>query len=871
MSDSKPTLEELWKAADFAPNPQQRQAIEYVGGPLYLTAGPGSGKTRVLLWRTLNLLVYHDIRPEEIFLSTFTEKAALQLQEGLRALLGYVTERTGKYYDLANMYIGTLHSLCQRIIADRRFSPDRQRPEAPLLMDELSQYLYLYRDGTWKSLVSSVGWKDANTEINTFLGKRPSVSRHQAVSNCISLFNRLSEECLDPDKARKQVSDPSLRKLIDLYALYRQSLQTSQPCLTDFSLLQQAALRTLTASTTGTTSSVPKHAFHHVIIDEYQDTNTIQERLILKLASDHKNVCVVGDDDQALYRFRGATVENFVDFPERCRKHLGIDPKVIPLETNYRSRRRIVTFYSDFITHPTCDWRIGRTKSLYRVAKNLNAHRQDAGVSVIASDPDGPEEVCREVATLVKRILRAGKVDDPNQIAFLYPSLKSPQVRRMKEALEKGGLKVYAPRAGTFLEVDEAVQMLGLFMHVFGAPERGDMPGADYANFHDWVDTANSTATALLSSDATLDHYVRERREEIALAIRDYQSLARVSELRAWNVNGPYNPDTMKPLLAAAKGLSERAKKVILSPYVERLVRGRAAMGRPFTLRYLILRATSLDWNVLDLFYRLCGFRHFRKVFDSAQGGKDEGPICNLSLLSQYLARFLDEYNVSVLSAEFLADDKFQRVFFASYLYALFRRGESEYEDAEDPFPRGRIPFLTIHQAKGLEFPIVILGNPRKNNNRPQRIEEVIFPLLKRVGEPLQRMAEFDVLRMFYVGLSRAKNLLVVAHYAGRGQHVNEPFASMLDTTFPRIRQFDVESLPKSELHEDELPKTYSYTGDFLLYKRCPREYMVFRKYEFAPSRSQTMFFGSLVHQTIDDLHQHLIALKEVHEHQPTA
>src|SRR5206468_9403733 len=99
-------------------------------------------------------------------------------------------------------------------------------------------------------------------------------------------------------------------------------------------------------------------------------------------------------------------------------------------------------------------------------------------------------------------------------------------------------------------------------------------------------------------------------------------------------------------------------------------------------------------WNVLDLFYRVCGFRHFRKMFDQAESVKrDEGPICNLSLLSQYIARFLDEYNVSVLSAHFLSDDKFQQTFFASYLYALFRRGEGEYEDAEDPFPHGRIPF----------------------------------------------------------------------------------------------------------------------------------------------------------------------------------
>lgn len=226
------------------------------------------------------------------------------------------------------------------------------------------------------------------------------------------------------------------------------------------------------------------------------------------------------------------------------------------------------------------------------------------------------------------------------------------------------------------------------------------------------------------------------------------------------------------------------------------------------------------------------------------------------------LSRFVDEYNLSVLTGEFFLDDKFQRVFFSSYLFALYRRGETEYEDAEDPFPRGRIPFLTIHQAKGLEFPVVVLGNPGKSHNRPQRVEEIVRPLLdpKQEKEPLDRVAMFDSMRMFYVALSRPKNLLTIARY--KTGHINEPFEDLIDDDFPRIRGFKVESLPDPELPKDDLPKNYSYTGDYLLYRRCPRQYMFFRKYNFAPARFQTMFFGSLIHQTIEDLHQHLIAQK---------
>jgi DNA helicase-2/ATP-dependent DNA helicase PcrA len=221
-----------------------------------------------------------------------------------------------------------------------------------------------------------------------------------------------------------------------------------------------------------------------------------------------------------------------------------------------------------------------------------------------------------------------------------------------------------------------------------------------------------------------------------------------------------------------------------------------------------------------------------------------------------------------VLSARFLDGGRFSRTFFNSFLYALWRRGESEYEDAEDPFPKGRIPFLTVHQAKGLEFPVVVLGNPRKRES-VQKVEEIVRPLLKgRSGEPLDRIATFDVARMFYVALSRPQNLLVLCHYRGRGQHLNEPFQTLLDDGFPRIEDLDLDDVPAARPKQDqETPKAYSYTGDYLAYLACPRRYAIYRRYNFAPARAQTMFFGSLVHRTVEDLHEWLRAQAEAGRH----
>jgi DNA helicase-2/ATP-dependent DNA helicase PcrA len=221
-----PPIEHFWKLRSFTPTKEQQQAILHFKGPLFLTAGPGSGKTRVLLWRTLNLLVYQDVKPEEIFLSTFTEKAALQLKDGLRSLLASVTNATGRPFDISGMALGTVHSICNSIISDRRFTDDGQRKHPPNVMDELSQYFFLYNRNRWIELIDGLGFKneeDSQRSINMFIANRNSSSRHEAVQNTLKLFNRLSEEMLDVKKFKK--GDEVLLRMLKMYEKYRQMFQ----------------------------------------------------------------------------------------------------------------------------------------------------------------------------------------------------------------------------------------------------------------------------------------------------------------------------------------------------------------------------------------------------------------------------------------------------------------------------------------------------------------------------------------------------------------------------------------------------------------------------------------------------------------------
>lgn len=760
-----PLLSELWKTASFVPNANQQQAILACSGPLHLPAGPGAGKTRVLLWRTVNLILVHGVPSEQIFLATFTEKAARQLRDGLLGLLGLATAHTGQPHDVSRMYVGTVHSLCQQLLRDRRFVPDGRRAAVPLLLDGLAQYFHLHKRARWNELSALTELEGRELlEWLKALFKSRSMSRHQSVSDCLSVFNRFSEELVDPRAALRRCQDADLARLLRFYAAYRDSLDEQALPRTDFALLQRHALDAL--------NRLPNagHVFRHVIVDEYQDTNHVQEQLFFRLAAGHRNLCVVGDDDQALYRFRGATVENFVAFPERCARALGRKPKQIPLDTNYRSRQEIVAFSGGFLD--ACDWSrrdsSGRRIGSWRVeSKRIRPHRRDDGTAVVTTNADGYEGACGEVAALVRALVDAMRVTDISQIAFLYPSLKSKPAGVMMHTLEQAGFKVHAPRARPFLFGDEAMAVFGLLARIWGRPEKNaQYSGLNYDGFFKWLEGAERFADELIAGDKALARFIRDRASEPAR-------------------------------------------------------------------------------SGLDLFYRLCGFRHFRDLLDLAESGQDEGPACNLAHVSRHLARFEEDFKTA-------------GQFWLAVIYPLFCRGETEAEDGEHPFPRGRIPFLTIHQAKGLEFPVVVLGSPRRQEREPT-LEKLVAPLLRRRGEPLERMDEFDRMRQFYVALTRAQDLLVIPHFCGRGVRSSAPFGDLLGR-LPRTTELDLATMPAASAPKDDLPRTYSYSGDYTFYQTCPRQYLLFRRLEFAPARVQTRFFGQLVHQTIEDLHQRLIA-----------
>ncbi len=858
-------LDALFEKKHFNPNESQLRAIRHKDGPLLLTAGPGSGKTRVLLWRTLYLIAVCETSPDEIFLSTFTEKAALQLKQGLQELLALASSFTGKSYDISEMYVGTLHSLCQRILKDARFSSPARKSGNPVLLDDLDQFFFVSRHSNWADILKAGGYESENQEdlvevyrsINSWFGDN-SGSKMNAVKNCISFFSRMSEEDFSDGDLTFDDDGSVEKRLFKMTLKYRELLRMQKPEKMDFASLQQKALSAILETANH------GNVFTHVIVDEYQDTNTIQQKIYMALAKKKKNICVVGDDDQALYRFRGATVENLIDFENICEKEIGVRPDRIDLNVNYRSRKQIVETYTDFIENCPWDDESDANKS-YRIKdKNIVAFSSDSGCAVVRATGQ-KDDVASDVVDFVRKLKERGTIDDYNQCAFLFPTLRgsndgmSSAVKAYADAFSSAGIPYYAPRAKNFLYTDESLVTFGLFAAIFDCVPDLENSLGGMKQFNEWIQEIRTVALSTIEGDSVLHEIVESKIAQVDLMKNQFEILKETCERNGIDLEMDADGSEFKVLLSdetieklSADVVAELSDRKLRNHVKESFLNGKA-----FSVSYILSRVTSLNWNLLDLFYDLHESKWYRDEFAMAKNGDDAG-MYNLGLITQYLSRYM-EMHASVLSGRTFSDDMFVKSFFNSFLYTLFRRNEGEYENEDTPFPSGSIPFLTVHQSKGLEFPVVVLGSVMHRHKECRPLDVLTRNMLKDKGdadglnEPFEMMDDYDTMRMFYVALSRAKNLLVISQFKGPGQSTYQAFKQLFDERkFVSIDECPT-NLPTASSSMEHEEKAYSFKYDYIPYLTCPRNYMAFKKYGFVPSRSQTMFYGSLVLRTIQD------------------
>jgi len=759
-------------------NPQQLEAILATDGPVLIIAGPGSGKTFTLVERIVYLITHKGVAPESLLVVTFTDKAARELTTRISNRLAEL----GIQFNLNEMYLGTFHSICLRLLEDYREFTRLKRSFT--LFDQFDQQYFLYQHiKDFREL------PDAELVMGD-----DQTGRWAQSENLLKWLNKVGEEALDATSLAA-APEPEIGALANCFAKYQELLHEHNSL--DFSGIQYEALQLLEKRPE--VLGQLRDKLTHLMVDEYQDTNTIQERILLLLAGERRNLCVVGDDDQGLYRFRGATIRNILEFPAlfddgQC--------KQVKLTVNYRSHPDIIRFYNEWMREQT--WDDGTR--VFRFAKQIVPREDDfpdlpTALRLAASDDkDDTTNWHAEVLAFLNGLKDSGQLSDWNQVAFLFRSVKNDKVVALARFLETQGVPVFSPRSNMFFEREEIRLVIGALIFLF----------PQFPKVRAWA-------------------------EGVTLPIWDY-----------------YDHQCFKPFI-------DELRKPENKPLLD--------WARPLAKRHAVLTQNT-DYSFSGLFYQLLQFPLFsRFLTEEAVQGVDKGRAArNLGTFSKLLTKFEYLHYVSVLNPEFL--EKNLRDLFNQFLRFLQDGGIGEYEDESEYAPKGCVSFLTIHQSKGLEFPVVVCGSleavPRKQYGALDVLLEDGGYLSKERFEPLDHIKNFDFWRLFYTAFSRAQNLLVLAaqEKQGRGKSPSKYFERLF-YELPSWRDVDLSALTFEAVKQINLKREYSFTSHITVFENCAEQYRFFKELEFAPIRESPMLFGTLVHQTIEDIHKTVLRGEE--------
>ncbi len=392
-------------------NPQQREGVESVDGPVLILAGAGSGKTRVITHRIAWLIDVKGVQPDSILAVTFTNKAAKEMAERVDRLIGQST--------LARPLLSTFHSFCVRTL---RRDVEALRSNGVGLTKDFAIYDETDQQQVVKQAMRRMGLDDKQLKPRIVLGRISWAKNHM----------------IDPQEFFLNSSNPQDEKIAQIFEAYRKELAKANAV--DFDDLLLETVRLLKAS--GEVREKYNRRYKYLLIDEYQDTNRPQYELMKLLAGSHHNVCVVGDEDQSIYSWRGADIKNILefekDFPE---------VKTIRLEQNYRSTQVILEGASAVVRN-----------NLQRKGKELWTAREGGSLIGYYEAPDGENEALFVADRIATYLREAGQSEDSPRCAVLYRT--NSQSRLVEEALRRYNMQYTMVGGFSFYERAEIKDML---------------------------------------------------------------------------------------------------------------------------------------------------------------------------------------------------------------------------------------------------------------------------------------------------------------------------------------------------------------------------------------------------------------------------
>ena len=749
-------------------NAEQIKAIQHTEGPVLIIAGPGTGKTFTLVKRVVYLISEKKVSPENILIATFTEKAAKELVTRISNEL----LKLDIAVNINELYIGTLHSICLRLIKENvEFTRLKKNYR---LMDDFDQKYLIYRNHR------------AFDDIEDIALISDTVKPWERAKQLSYYFNAVSEELVTAEDLKKD-PDPAVQVLAKAYELY-QALLSDENAM-DFSSIQVIAYNLLKENEA--VRQKVQEQLRYVMIDEYQDTNYVQEQLIFIIAEKHRNLCVVGDDDQGLYRFRGATIRNILEFPskwEGCAQY--------SLVENYRSEKDIVKFYNEWMQDTEeggFEWKNFRYSKTIIPSK---PHQVEGIPTVIkVSGQRAQQNWGDRIIDFIGKLKISGTITDYNQVAFLFRSVKNPRVKALADYLEQHGVPIYSPRSAMFFEREEIRLLIGTLLVVF----------PDYLQ-------------SLQTDKYAPREMVRFYTEQCLTAFTEYIKAHPDAPLMKW---------------CAQKGMRHSDPNA------------------------------SFDYAFTGLVYEILQFEPFLTIMQSdISGVVDSRAIRNVAAFTKLTTRYEFLHKINVFTAKGLEIDVTQ--FFNRYLRFLYEGGIGEYEDDSEYAPSGCVSFMTIHQSKGMEFPVVVVGSlyasPQNNFKEViQELEENVYA--RRPFEPYAFIKFYDFWRLYYTAFSRAQSLLVLtADETGKQKGRSEPskyFRKYYDA-LPNYWNPDIDygKIKCEPVKDVNIKQSYSFTSHIAVYENCSLQYKFFKDLGFIPVREGATMFGSLVHATIEDIHK---------------
>jgi DNA helicase-2/ATP-dependent DNA helicase PcrA len=721
-------------------NPEQRDAVESTEGPLLILAGAGSGKTRVITSRIAWLIQEKGVAPDSILAVTFTNKAAKEMGERVEKLLGHTT--------LAKPLIATFHSLCVRIL---RRDIEALKVGTSGLTRSFAIYDENDQQGIVKQIMRRMGIDTKQLTPRTVLGRISWAKNHM----------------IDPQEYYLESKDPNSERIAHIFKGYQAELMKNNALDFDDLLLEAARLLKVSSEV----RERYQRRYRYLLVDEYQDTNRPQYELMKLLAGERKNVCAVGDEDQSIYSWRGADIRNILEFEKDFP-----NAKIIRLEQNYRSTQVILEAAGAVVAN-----------NLRRKGKKLWTDRQGGSPIGFYEAPDGENEALF-IADRIQAFLRqasAADVDgsgDAAHCAVLYRT--NSQSRLVEEALRRYNISYTMVGGFSFYERAEIKDLLGYLrlvrnphdsmalQRVINTPARGIGKSTLETLERLALETSRSTWETI--SAAIANHLVPSRAlmalEQFRQLIVDAQAMMdpdfagklggdvaqgedadtgfEFGATTGTESAGAENADTafdfggspdQIPLLDASA----------FSPFAD-------APKRPF----LTMPKNAVEPDVSD---------------ESAESGDDAKKPAfrapgDAATLPELIRFIIDRTGyIKALEAEG-SPEAFSRIEnlkeLANAAHDAEVRGDTLAEfldnaalasDTDQFDPNSRVTLMTLHAAKGLEFPLVFLAG----------LEEGLFPHSRTLNNPEELEEER---RLCYVGMTRAMNTLVLtrAHYRRR-------------------------------------------------------------------------------------------------------